>query len=110
VYVADVAESMLRVATAPLPAPGRLDARAFNIGTGVGTSVNRLATILRDAARSDVAIENAPRRAGEMQHSVLDVEKAREALGWSARVSIEEGLGRTFEWFAARRGAQANAR
>jgi UDP-glucose 4-epimerase len=111
VYVADVAESMLRVATAPLPAPGRLDARAFNIGTGVGTSVNRLATVLRDAARSDVAIEYAPRRAGEMQHSVLDVEKAREVLGWTARVSVEEGLGRTFEWFAARRGAQqVNAR
>jgi UDP-glucose 4-epimerase len=109
VYVGDVAEAVLRVATAPLPSPGRLDARAFNIGTGAGTSVLRLAEILKSASRSDVAIEHAPRRPGEMQHSVLNVDKAREVLGWTARVSIEEGLARSFSWFAERHAALARA-
>jgi UDP-glucose 4-epimerase len=109
VYVGDVAEAVVRASTAPLPAPGRLDARAFNIGTGVGTSVLRLARILKDASRSDVAIEHAPRRPGEMQHSVLDVDKAREVLGWVARVSIEDGLARSFAWFAERHATVARA-
>jgi len=109
VYVGDVAEAVVRASTAPLPSPGRLDARAFNIGTGVGTSVLRLAQILKDASRSDVAIEHAPRRPGEMQHSVLNVDKAREVLGWVARVSIEDGLARSFAWFAERHGTVARA-
>jgi len=109
VYVGDVAEAVFRAATAPLPSPARLDARAFNIGTGVGTSVLRLAQILKEASRSDVAIEHAPRRPGEMQHSVLNVEKAREVLGWVARVSIEDGLARSLAWFAERHGTVARA-
>ena len=109
VYVGDVAEAVFRVATAPLPAPGRLDARAFNIGTGVGTSVLRLAQILKAASKSDVEIEHAPRRPGEMQHSVLDVDKAREVLGWTPKVSIEDGLARSFAWFAHRHAAMVRA-
>lgn len=109
VFVGDVAEAVFRVATAPLPAPGRLDARAFNIGTGVGTSVLRLAQILKAASKSDVEIEHAPRRPGEMQHSVLDVDKAREVLGWTPKVSIEDGLARSFAWFAHRHAAMVRA-
>jgi UDP-glucose 4-epimerase len=75
----------------------------------VGTSVLRLAQILKEASRSDVAIEHAPRRPGEMQHSVLNVEKAREVLGWVARVSIEDGLARSLAWFAERHGTVARA-
>jgi UDP-glucose 4-epimerase len=55
VYVTDVAEATFRAATAPLPPADRLDARGFNIGTGVGTPVLRLAELLRAAAGSDSA-------------------------------------------------------
>ena len=50
VYVADVADATWRAATRQLPAAGLLDARAYNIGTGVGTSVTRLAELLSRAA------------------------------------------------------------
>src|SRR3982750_1586541 len=43
VYVGDVAEAMWCGATKPLPPIGLLDARAFNVGTGIGTSVVDLA-------------------------------------------------------------------
>jgi UDP-glucose 4-epimerase len=107
VFVGDVAEAVLRAATAPLPKPGRLDARAFNIGTGRATSVLRLAQVLKQAAGSDVPIEHAPKRAGEMQDSVLSIDKAREVLGWTPQVSIEQGLARSFAWFAERHGARS---
>ena len=102
VYVTDVAEAVLRAATATLPAPGRLDARAFNIGTGVGTSVVTLARTLLRVAGSNVPLEHAPKRPGEMQDSVLDIAKARDVLGWTPRVAIDEGLTRSYEFFAQR--------
>ena len=103
VYVGDVARATVRAATGPLPPARQLDSRAFNIGTGVGTSVNDLARRLLGAAGRQVEIRHAPKRAGEQQHSVLDVRKAASALGWRPEISLDEGLGETFAWFAARR-------
>jgi UDP-glucose 4-epimerase len=107
VYVGDVAEATWLGATRALPPVGLLDARAFNVGTGTGTSVLRLADVLRGAAGRQAPIEHAPKRAGESQDSFLDVRKIERELGWRARVSLEEGLRRSFEWFAARFHAEA---
>jgi UDP-glucose 4-epimerase len=102
VFVGDVAEGTFLAATHSLPRPERLDARAFNIGTGVETSVTELARMLRRVARSDVPVEHLPKRPGEQQRSVVSVAKAGSLLGWRPRASLEEGLSRTFTWFAER--------
>jgi UDP-glucose 4-epimerase len=102
VYVADVARSVWLAATRPLPPRGRLDARAFNIGTGKGTPVLEIARLLKDAAHSDVPIEFAPKRPGEQQESYVDAAKARDLLGWAPEVTLAEGLAQTYEWFAQR--------
>ena len=103
VFVGDVARATHRAATGPLPPAERLDSRAFNIGTGVATSVIDLARRLLRAAGREVELRHAPKRPGEQQHSVLDVRKAAAGLGWRPEVSLDAGLGETFEWFAARR-------
>ena len=102
VYVTDVADATWRAATGTLPAPGLLDARAFNVGTGIGTSVRRLAEVLSRAAGTEPKIEYAPKRSGEQQDSVVDVTKATRVLDWRPAVSLEDGLARSYEWFAAR--------
>jgi UDP-glucose 4-epimerase len=102
VYVADVADATFRAATRPVPASGRLDVRAYNIGTGVGTSVTRLAELLSGAAGRKPILEHAPRRPGEQQDSVVNVSKASRELEWRPRVTLEDGLARSYEWFAAR--------
>jgi UDP-glucose 4-epimerase len=104
VYVTDVAEATWRASTRALPAPALLDARAFNIGTGVGTPVIRLAEVLRAAAKSNVPVEYAPRRPGEQQESFIDVQKASRLLDWRPTVSLEEGLARSYDSFAAAAG------
>jgi UDP-glucose 4-epimerase len=102
VYVGDVARAVWLAATKPLPEKGRLDARAFNIGTGAGTSVLEIAKLLQATARSVVPLEFAPRRPGEQQESFVDVNKAREVLGWVPEVELADGLAKTYAWFAAR--------
>jgi UDP-glucose 4-epimerase len=104
VFVGDVARAVYLAATKPLPAAGRLDARAFNIGTGKGTSVVELAQLLQDAAGTKTRIEFAPHRPGEQQESSVNVDKARDGLGWSPQVTLVEGLRKTFAWFEQRVG------
>ena len=98
VYVGDVARAVFLGATGEIPPTGRVDARAFNVGTGVGTSVVDLARLLQEAADSDADIEFAPKRPGEQQESFLDAAKAREKLGWEPQVPLSEGLAKTFAW------------
>jgi len=100
VHVTDVAEAAFLVATTTLPPVQRLDDRAFNIGTGSATSVVDLAQVLLDAAGATVPIEFAPRRAGELQDSCLSVDKARDVLGWSPRITLAEGLAGTYQFAA----------
>jgi len=102
VYVGDVARAVWIAATKPLPDKGRLDARAFNIGTGIGTSVIDIANQLQEVADSNVPVEFAPHRPGEQQESFVNVDKAKAVLGWTPQVSLREGLATTYEWFARR--------
>ncbi|HUF25733.1 MAG TPA: NAD-dependent epimerase/dehydratase family protein [Gemmatimonadaceae bacterium] len=106
VYVGDVARAVVAGAGDALPPIGRLDSRAFNIGTGVGSSVLELAESLKRAARSEAVVEHAPKRPGELQASVLDISKARRELRWEPTMSLDAGLAETFAWFAARHSAQ----
>jgi UDP-glucose 4-epimerase len=103
VYVGDVARAVFLAATKPLPEKGRLDARGFNIGTGKGTSVIDIAGLLQKTAGSDVPIRFAPQRPGEQQESFVNADKARDLLGWSPAVTLEQGLAKTYEWFARQR-------
>ena len=105
VYVGDVTRAVLLGLTMPLPVADRLDARSFNIGTGVGTTVLELARLLQHAAASDVEIAFAPRRPGEQQESFLDASKAGRILGWTPGTSLAEGLSKTFAWSAAHSAA-----
>lgn len=103
VYAGDVAGANFAAAVSALPPRGRLDARAFNIGTGVETSVNTLAGTLRQASGATAPIEYAPARAGELARSALQTQKARDVLGWAPTVSLGDGLARTYKFFADRR-------
>jgi UDP-glucose 4-epimerase len=102
VYVGDVARAMYLAATEPLPPTGRLDARAFNIGTGQGTSVVEIAALLQEIAGTKVPIEFAPHRPGEQRESSVNADKARDVLGWTPQLSLEKGLATTFAWFEQR--------
>jgi len=105
VYVGDVARANLAIAEGTLPKPGPLNERAFNVGTGVETSVMKLIESLFRGAGQATAVEHAPARAGELARSTVSIEKIGRVLGWKPELSLERGLGETFRWFAARRAA-----
>jgi UDP-glucose 4-epimerase len=99
VFVVDVARANVLAAGAPLPAlDGTIDARAFNIGTGIETSVADLAAAMAAAAGAAPQVDHAPARAGELQASALLAGKAERVLGWKPQVGLAEGLKATYEW------------
>ena len=72
-----------------------------NIGTGVATSVNELWQLCVRAAGSEAQAVHADPRQGELRRSVLDVARARTALGWEPQVPLDRGLRETWESRAA---------
>lgn len=102
VFVGDVARANVLAARAKLPAAGRVDERAFNIGTGIATSVLDLAAALKQASGREVPITHAPARPGEQMRSFIRNEKAATGLGWIPQMPLDAGLRQTFDWFAAR--------
>jgi UDP-glucose 4-epimerase len=71
----------------------------FNIGNGQPVSVNKLYEILSGHDKSKRAPTYAPARAGELERSVLNVERAQKVLGWKATRTLEKGLEQTFDYF-----------
>jgi UDP-glucose 4-epimerase len=91
VYVGDVARANLLALTG---ADG-----IFNIGTGVGTTVNQVYEGLRAATGYQGPVHYGPPKAGEVYRIYLDVRKAATELGWTPRVSLSEGFHLTVDSF-----------
>ena len=91
VHVDDVVAANLLAATGP---PG-----AYNVGTGVETDVVALHAGIAAACGSLAAPVHGPAKAGEQRRSCLDVSRARDVLGWQPRVSLDQGLRGTVDWF-----------
>lgn len=104
VYVGDVVRANLLVSDLRLPADAGMDDRAFNVGTGVETSVNRLADIIETVSETRTGRNHRAKRAGELAWSVLDVSRLR-ALGWAPRTPLTDGLRETFQWISAQEAA-----
>lgn len=73
----------------------------FNLGTGVGSSLNQATSVLLQAAQSTIAPIYGSARVGEIRDSVLDASRAAQALGWSPQIALESGLMDTWSWFAS---------
>ncbi|MFH1826655.1 MAG: NAD-dependent epimerase/dehydratase family protein [bacterium] len=92
VYVSDVAR-------ANLLALSQGDKQTFNVGTGIGISVNDLFRHLKDLLqfKDNAVYESA--RTGELFRSVLDYSKIKKKLGWQAKLDIKQGLKQTLSWY-----------
>ncbi len=96
VFVGDVAEANMLVSEVELPDLEDLDDVAFNVGTGIETSVNELARALIEISGQDGGVEYAAARPGELMRSSLDCTDLH-ALGWAPAHTLEQGLRETYE-------------
>lgn len=104
VFVDDVVEANLLAMErlASLLPPTTIDENAYNIGTGIGTSVNELFACLKMLTSFAQEAKFAAARTGELRQMVLDASKARKELGWGNPVGLSDGLQRLMAFFSGR--------
>ncbi|MDQ3638650.1 MAG: SDR family oxidoreductase [Actinomycetota bacterium] len=95
VYVGDVARANV------LALEGEAPNGAYNVGTGVETSVNELYDMLREISGRDISPEYGPDKPGEQTRSSVDPFRAKELLNWEPEVALEAGLEETLRFFGA---------
>ena len=94
VYVGDCARANVLAADAADAGPG-----PYNIGTGEETTVNHLASLIKDLTGYDGDILHGPDRPGDVIRNSIDSVRARHALGWTPTIELREGLARTIAHF-----------
>ncbi|HGJ64147.1 TPA: NAD-dependent epimerase/dehydratase family protein [bacterium] len=99
IYVDDVINGIIRSSE-----NSKLSGEAVNLGSGNGISIGDLADkiinligreveVLFDATRIRLQDQN-------IDKMVADTSKAKELIGWQPKVSLDDGLNMTIEWFA----------
>ena len=69
----------------------RAEGEIFNVGTGIETSVNRLATTIGEALGVDVDIQHIDRRdIDNIRRRVVNIEKIRRMLRWTPQWTLDE--------------------
>lgn len=70
----------------------------FNLGTGNGTSVLQLKSAFEKASGVEIPYVIDPRRPGDPDEVYADASKAKEILGWTAKLSVDEMCRDTWNW------------
>jgi UDP-glucose 4-epimerase len=95
-YVDDVVDVLLRSAAYEGPE------RVFNVGSGVGRTVNDILAAVQDAFDgAPLEVVRKPGRIADVPVSVLDPALARRAFGWEPTVGLREGILNTAAWMRA---------
>jgi GDP-L-fucose synthase len=94
VYIEDLAEAMVHGLDCP---PG-----AYNVASGQEMNVNEIAATLLNAEGYSPTIQYDESKPTAIPARRVSIAKARSVLGWAPKVSMEEGLKRTLDWYNCR--------
>ena len=98
-YVDDIVAGLLRCAEAD-----GVEGLVLNLGCAEPRRIRDVAALVLDLMGNPVRAElgKLPYRPGETWEFYCDNTRARQLLGWSPQVALEEGLRRTIAWYRAR--------
>lgn len=71
-------------------------AGVYNVGAGTGTSLRTLIALIGEVTGKVLNVTYHPARASDVASIVLNVQKAKQILGWEAMVPLQEGIARTW--------------
>ena len=82
-----------------LAAEGDATGVAVNVGCGDRITITELVERINDVLGTDIEPIYDDPRPGDVRHSMADLERVREQLGYDPEIGFQEGLERTVEWF-----------
>ncbi len=95
-YISDVVEPICDIV-----GKNQLVNNPINIGSEEVHTVRELAEMVKEKMRAAQEVQFVDRRSSDVKIAYCDTGKARKLLGYSAKVSLSEGLDRTIEWAKA---------
>lgn len=95
IYIYDAADALIACADYVSAEKGP---RVFNIGSGVGYSLNQIVDTIRNVVDVEVKVNHTPARQVDVKSNVLDIELARKLLKWEPKVDLETGIRRAWDW------------
>lgn len=95
-YIQNVCKANWLAANAPAE---NCDGKAMNIACHHATSLNQILDLLRELLGRDVQADYQPPRAGDVKHSLADISRAKEMIGYEPEVYFEEGLRKAIDWY-----------
>jgi UDP-glucose 4-epimerase len=75
------------------------DGQEYNLGWGIGTTVNEVYRHLKELTGYSLDATHGPAKVGETYRIYLDASKARRELGWEPKVPLRDGMAQTVEFF-----------
>ena len=100
-YVEDDAEAIEAAIAADIDL---IAGEVINVATGADISVTEIANLVLDGLGKPTSLKvHVDERPGQVHRHVGSTEKARQLLGWEARISFERGLERTIAWYSENR-------
>jgi nucleoside-diphosphate-sugar epimerase len=104
-YIDNVVRANMLACTAPAT---KVAGGVFNIATGRRIDLNETFQVLKKLINYPGEVKYAPERAGDVKHSLADLSRSEEHLGYKPAVDFEEGLRRTVDWYRGKeKAAQA---
>ncbi len=99
VYIDDIVEAYMQL----MDHANKFPTHVFNIGTGKEYTNDEVVRALFATTGRTTAIEKGafPARSWDTSHWIADISKSKKFLAWKAKFSLEQGLKRTLQWFAA---------
>jgi len=93
IYIEDAVEAFI------LSSETQTKNKIFNIGAGMGTSLNELLALIREVTGEEVEVRYEPGRPFDVPVNILDIERAKTELGWQPKVSLKDGILKVWQYF-----------
>jgi len=92
-YITDIVDGVVR------SIDRRHKYEVFNLGKGEGTSLKEFIELVQKHVGKKAIIKVLPDQPGDVPYTCADVAKAQEYLGYRSKISFEEGIRGTAEWY-----------
>jgi UDP-glucose 4-epimerase len=104
IHVWDLAQAHVRAVEGFDTVLDKVDAPStiINVGTGSGVTVRELVAAFEKVYGKPVPLREAPPRPGDAVGAFANVDKARDVLGWTSSLSIEDAIESALAWGAKR--------
>jgi UDP-glucose 4-epimerase len=76
------------------------DSGTYNLGTGIGVSINQLKVLVEVASGRRLEAIYRPARGIDVRSVVLDTSRLQTALDWRPSIGLADGLTRTWQWLS----------